>query len=430
MNAKRIVARDITGRAGVKALVIMASCVLASAVRAQSEEPGFVPLFDGKTLEGWVTEGGRYDGHATWNVEDGALVGRQGPGKRGGLLYTADPYACFVLRLDVMLDYPFDSGIFLRMAPEGKGAQITLDYREGGEVGAIYSDGYLQHNEAGQAKFKRGEWNSIEVRCTGFDMRIESRLNGELLTDYSLPEDSPGYAPTGLIGLQVHGGRDDDGVARFRNIRIKPLPVFADDEDGWRPLFDGESLDGWQVAGEDGRYFVEDGALAFRAVGGGGQLETVEDFADFRFRIDFKTSKMANSGLFLRAARDGSNPAYSGCEIQILDDFNWEAVTGSKLLPYQFTGGLYGSVPAGNPKALRPLGEWNTYEILYRGSRLAVALNGQVLYDVDTLTVPGTPPFSERAQTGFIGLQHHGAHNIEDEIMVWFRNAAIQPLDQ
>ena len=63
----------------------------------QEEEPGFVPLFDGETLTGWVTEGGRYDGHATWYVEDGAIVGRPGPGGRGGLLYTERKYACFLL---------------------------------------------------------------------------------------------------------------------------------------------------------------------------------------------------------------------------------------------------------------------------------------------------------------------------------------------
>lgn len=413
------------------AVAIVTTCLLISATEPQSqeEEPGFASLFDGKTLEGWVTEGGRYDGHATWNVEDGALVGRQGPGGRGGLLYTARKYACFVLRLEARIDYPFDSGIFLRMAPEGKGAQITLDYRPDGEVGGIYSDGYLQHNEEGKARFRRDEWNELEVRCTGFDMRIEFWLNGELLTDYQLPAGSPGYAPTGLIGLQVHGGRQDEGVARFRNIRIKPLPVFALHQEGWQPLFDGESLEGWQVAGEDGRYVVEDGAVAFRAVGGGGQLETVEDFTDFRLRLDFKTSKMANSGVFLRAARGGSNPAFSGCELQILDDFNWETVTSTKLRPWQLTGSLYGSVPAGNPEALNPIGEWNTYEILYQGARLAVALNGHVLYDVDTLSVGGTPPFAERAKTGFIGLQHHGAHNIEAETMVWFRNVSVQRLD-
>ncbi|MGB0331297.1 MAG: family 16 glycoside hydrolase, partial [Planctomycetota bacterium] len=49
---------------------------------------GWVSLFDGKTLNGWTEKGGRYDGDADWSVEDGAIVGREAEGARGGLLYT------------------------------------------------------------------------------------------------------------------------------------------------------------------------------------------------------------------------------------------------------------------------------------------------------------------------------------------------------
>ena len=99
---------------------------------------------------------------------------------------------------------------------------------------------------------------------------------------------------------------------------------------------------------------------------------TDEDFRDFHLRLDFKIARMANSGLFLRAAREGGNPAFSGCEIQILDDFNWERATDSKLKPWQFTGSLYGSVPPA-VKALNPIGSWNSLEIRYVGSRLNVS---------------------------------------------------------
>ena len=84
---------------------------------------------------------------------------------------------------------------------------------------------------------------------------------------------------------------------------------------------------------------------------------------------------MCNSGLFLRGARGQGNPAYSGCEVQILDDHHWEAVTGTTLKPLQFTGSLYSSVPS-KPGVLRPVGEWNTYEVTYRGTQLKVVLNG------------------------------------------------------
>ena len=153
------------------------------------------------------------------------------------------------------------------------------------------------------------------------------------------------------------------------------------------------------------------------------------DYRDFQLRLDFKTTRRANSGLFLRGARDGSNPAYSGCEIQILDDFHWEEDTNSKLQPYQFTGGLYGAVAPGPKDALRPLGEWNTYQVTYQGSRIVTVLNGKVLYDVDTFELKQGKPFAERAQTGFIGLQRHGpAGALDGDVYAWFRNLYIREL--
>ena len=139
-------------------------------------EQGFTTLFDGKTLAGWTEKGGRYDGDAVWTIEDGCIVGRQGPNGEGGLLYTEKAYSCFELRLDVKLDHPFDSGVFLRMVPPGenrKGAQVTLDWREDGQIGALYSDGYVQENPEGAKLFRKDEWNELVVRCTGFDMHVD-----------------------------------------------------------------------------------------------------------------------------------------------------------------------------------------------------------------------------------------------------------------
>jgi len=422
--------------------------ISASVLPAQAWQP----IFDGKTLDGWVTEGGRYDGAALWAVEDGSMVGREGPDHAGGLIYTERYYRNFVFRCDVWISYPFDSGIFLRMVPRpgGKGAQVTIDYRSDGEVAGIYSDGWLEHNEAGKAAYKRDEWNHFEVRSTGADMHTQVWMNGELVMDYRLPDGSEGFAPAGRIGLQVHGNRTDPEGSKvmFKNVAVRELPefdpeVFGSDERGflalteagegagWEPLFDGRSLTGWEAVGGTGGFAINDGVLEFLKRGDSDYLRTEEDFQDFELRLDFKTEFMANSGLFLRGDRSGGDPAYSGCEIQILDDFNWEAVSGSELKPFQFTGGLYASVPAGE-KTLFPLGVWNTYEILYRGSRLRVALNGRVLYDVDTFEVPVAyareKKFVDRAKTGFIGLQRHAGRGVEDGTYVSFKNIFIKKL--
>ena len=408
---------------------LLPGCLALAACAPVDVDPGYESL--PADLAAWTTTGGRYDGAAVWSVEDGALVGRTGPNGEGGLLYTRRRYASFELELETKIDHPFDSGVFVRMTPDLKGAQVTLDHRPGGEIGGVYSDGWLQHAPEGAEAFREGEWNHVRVRCTGFDLRLEAWINGVKTTDFRLPPDTPGYATTGLVGLQVHGDAESEPgarAARFRDVRIRELPLFADVGGPWEPLVDPE-LSSWEVHGDGAGYRVADGVLSFPTEGGG-HLATRGDYEDFRLRLEFQLARMTNSGVFLRAARDGSNPAFSGCEVQILDDFHWEEVTGSVLKPWQHAGSLYGAVPPGEPDALRPPGEWNSYEILYRGSRLAVALNGRVLYDVDTaaLAPEQGAPFADRARSGFIGLQHHSPAEVEGDASIRFRNVLVQRL--
>jgi hypothetical protein len=284
------------------------------------------------------------------------------------------------------------------------------------------------------------------VRCTGADMHIEAWMNGDSIADYSVPAGSPGFAPTGLIGLQVHGNRDDppQNKVQFKNIKLRELSKtdsasFTSDDkgflaltpwgraQGWKSLFDGTDLAGWEPVGDKTGYVASNGVLALAVAGKSEYLRTLEDFKDFEMRIDFKIAEMANSGLFLRGDRKGGDPAYSGCEVQILDDFNYERLAGAKLKEWQFCGSLYGVVPP-RVKALKPLGEWNTYEVKYQGTNIAVKMNGQELYAVDTLKVGGKPPFAERVPTGFIGLQRHAPEQVKGDAYAWFRNIYVKPM--
>lgn len=423
-----------------------------NAVLERKRAGGWVALFDGKSLDGWVTKGGRYEGDALWTVEDGAITGRVNEKREGGLLFTAVPYTDFELELDVRMDEPFDSGIFLRMAPAGKGAQVTLDVCPNGQVGAIYADGFLHQNPDGRKLWRSGQWNHMTVRITGHDYRIVSTLNGQPLVDYQQPAGMSGFVPTGLVGLQVHGQRDDpiENEVQFKNLRILDLaPTVAQHftrdaqgmlsltpwgaANGWKPLLAGDTFDAWEPLGlppgKESGFALKDGVLALLTKGECETLATREDFEDFELRLDFKISEMANSGLFLRAARDGSNPAFSGAEVQILDDFNWETRTKSKLKPWQHTGSLYGAIASGEPAAMKPLGEWNTYELRYAGAWISTKLNDKLLYSADTtaLTPEQGKPFAKRAKTGYIGLQRH-AGEVQGEAYAWFRDVFVRRL--
>ncbi|PIE24432.1 MAG: hypothetical protein CSA62_03920 [Planctomycetota bacterium] len=405
-------------------------------------------LFDGKSLSGWTTKGGRYDGKAKWSVEDGALVGREGPNKAGGLIYTKDRYRSFAMTLETRIDYPFDSGVFVHMRPEAKGLQVTLDHRPGGEIAGIYSEGWLHHNPDGEKLFPKNEWNLVELRVTGLTPRVEVWLNGSKSCDWTRAAGLPGFALDGLIGLQVHGNRGDPATrtASFRNVRILELPtvdpaLFAIDakgqlqatdkakEAGWSNLLANGTQD-WSFVGGalSDACRINDGVLEFPKKGPGGYLRTKESYRDFELRLDFKIARMANSGLFLRGDVEKGNPAFSGCEVQIVDDFNWERVTRTKLKPTQFTGSLYAALAPGDREALLPIGRWNSYRVLYVGSQLRVELNGRVLYDVDTKTLKAEPPFVQRAGEGFIGLQRHAPKQVEDEVYASFRNIWLRPI--
>ena len=429
-------------------------------VSQDDDDEGWVTLFDGESLEGWTESGGRYDGDADWTVEDGAIVGREAEGARGGLLYTTAEYDDFEFECDVKITAPFDSGIFVRMKPKERGAQFTLDDRPGGEICGIYSDGWVFHGTGGTEAWRTGEWCKVRVRCVGDPMHLVAWIDGERVLDYRIPEGYGEFAKTGKIGVQVHGNMNDpeDAAVRFKNVRVREIEredpfsrsdggrlelTSAGEDAGWEPLFDGETLEGWVPLGTEddavaperaleAGYRAKDGELQALMNGTSGAIRTSRtDWKDFELRMDFRIAKLANSGLYLRSVDDGSNASFNGTEVQILDDFHWEEASGSKLRPYQFTGGLYGAVGP-TASALRPIGEWNTYEVFCVGTRMHCALNGVILWDVDTRTLEPSqgPPFSQRSKSGFIGMQRHGAAGETDaEVGAAFRNIFIRELD-
>ncbi len=188
-------------------------------------------------------------------------------------------------------------------------------------------------------------------------------------------------------------------------------------EEGFMSLFDGKTLDGWQGALES--YVAENGVLACKEQGRG-VLFTTKEYADFVLRFEFKLGPGGNNGIAVRAPMDG-RPSRAGMEIQVLDD---TAPKYAKLKPYQYHGSIYGLVPAkrGHQKAA---GQWNSEEILCRGSRVRVTLNGTVIVDADLSTIdspvdgrehPGR--FRKRGHVGFIG---HGTR-------VEFRNIRLKEL--
>ena len=209
---------------------------LQGAGHTVSDHEGFVPLFDGKTLAGWAPHEGMPPLHLAgkWWVEDGQLLGSQDPPGKGGLLWVEKPFSDFILKLQVKLTYPMDSGIFVRVGPDGRSHQICLDYRPGSDVGAIFipfiGHAYVYRNQEGARLVRPDDWNDVVVRMEGEPARIRVWMNDRLMTDFQHTEQSTkGIPAVGGIALQVHP--DVAGLTtwkpgaavRYRNILIKEL---------------------------------------------------------------------------------------------------------------------------------------------------------------------------------------------------------------
>jgi hypothetical protein len=132
--------------AGHRLVAAGACCLLllASTGRA-ADENGWIPLFDGKTLDGWHKNPERI-GHGTggrWEVKDGAIVGEQDPpgSGNGGILLTDRKFGDFELTIDMKPDFGPDSGLFVRANDRGQCFQMMVDYHDAGNVGHIYGEG-------------------------------------------------------------------------------------------------------------------------------------------------------------------------------------------------------------------------------------------------------------------------------------------------
>lgn len=192
-------------------------------------------------------------------------------------------------------------------------------------------------------------------------------------------------------------------------------------EEDFESLFNGIDLTGW--VGDKAGYVVEDGRIAVDPeMRDGGNLYTEGEYGDFIFRFQFRLTPGANNGLGIRAPLEG-DAAYVGMELQILDN---GAGMNANLRPYQYHGSIYGVVPA-RRGFQRPVGEWNTQEVIADGRHITVILNGVVIVDADIeeASTPATMdgrdhPGLER-EKGHIGFLGHGSR-------VEFRNIWIKEI--
>jgi hypothetical protein len=214
----------------------------------------------------------------------------------------------------------------------------------------------------------------------------------------------------------------------------------AEKKQGWVLLFNGKNFDGWRKCNGNtipANWSIEDNAMKVTTGAGkkpgegsdGDILYGVKKFKNFELSVDWKTSKMGNSGIFFDIREVPGKPIYwAAPEVQVLDNID---ATDNKVASH-LAGSLYDMLAA-DPKSVKATGEWNTIVISVKDGKVTHTQNGMkvVEYEMwtpkwDTLIAHSKfksfPGFTEGiSKEGFIGLQDHG-------YTIWFRNVKIREL--
>ena len=245
------------------------------------------------------------------------------------------------------------------------------------------------------------------------------------------------------------------------------LPSFSEDEEGFKPLFDGKTLEGWTsaraLAGKESAYSVDEEEKAIHVYAGreaGSKqitdcLNTETEFSHFILKLEYKwgekrfaprTDWDRDAGLLFHVHGDLKKVWPLCLEMQI-GESPGDKVNGKKSQGRFHTGDLFvlGKdlrvdtkrkdgyfSPDGEVKESRsfptklgkekPKGEWNEMEIQVHGSEKATFIfNGEVVHEITNFTQKNEDGEKVPLEKGRIGLQAEWAE-------LWYRNIRIKEL--
>ncbi len=198
------------------------------------------------------------------------------------------------------------------------------------------------------------------------------------------------------------------------------------EEEGWKDLFDGKTLNGWKVINQDWDnpdskpdFYVEDNMIICNTTlnTGGGYLVTERSYDNFILELDVKIDNSLNSGIQCRSRmweKDTVTTYVSGNAEGTKSEHKWPVgyVWGYQIeidpTDRAWSGGLYEPGNRGwvvtlagketARKAFKKM-DWNHFKIVMNGNKIETWLNDiKVLDTIDDMS-----------SSGFIGLQFHGA---------------------
>jgi hypothetical protein len=413
---------------------------------AQAGE-GFVPLFNGKNLDGWVNVNCAPE---TWQVKDGIIVCSGIP---TGVLRTGKQYENYVLELEWRhIKKAGNAGLFIHSdplpapgQPFTRSIEVQIMDGNGGDIFAIHGafmapdkphpKGWMRALPAEDRTNPAGQWN--HYRLESRDGTVSLAVNGKVVTrGYDL-KPRKGYICLESEGSEVH----------FRNIRIRELPgsnppdeQVAQKADGFRSLYNGLDIRGWkQEAGHKGHWQAKDWILDYdgKSEAGDKNLWTEQEFGNLTLIIDWRLPaepKIDNVPVVLPDGWEATDSQGKPLTVAVPDAgdsgiylrgdsksqiniWNWPVGSG-EIWGYRTDKNMPAEVrKAATPilNADNPPGQWNRFEITAVGERVTVKVNGKTV--IRQAELPGLP------KRGAIALQHHGDP-------VQFANIFIKELDR
>jgi hypothetical protein len=191
-----------------------------------ADEAGFVPLWDGKTFDGWNKATENAD---TFKIQDGAIVAN---GPRCHLYYVGDAnggkFTDFELKIDVMTRPNSNGGVYFHTAYEAEGwpskgfeVQVNNSHKDWRRSGGLYAVEDVREPPSVDNK-----WFTEHIVVRGD--RVQIFIDGEKVVDWTQPK---GWTPPqNMEGRFLRAGHtfalqghDPGSTVYYKNIRVKPL---------------------------------------------------------------------------------------------------------------------------------------------------------------------------------------------------------------
>jgi len=290
----------------------------------------------------------------------------------------------------------------------GKEADFTM-----GDCGGIYRGEHWPGRAPDFNAFREaGQWHEMDIefqpprfgaarKKTENARFLRVRIDDVLLHEnVEVPEATLGalFADEAPVGpLMIQG---DHTQVAIGDVRVFPK-VPKTEPEGWTPLFDGSTLDGWQIS-DDGNWTVEDGVII-------GQGKTSHlfsprgDYKDFEVRGRFKISDGGNSGFYFRTTFGPGWPA------------GYEAQINSTFTDPQKTGSLYALVPNGT--TLVPPDTWFDYRVRCVDEPGGV----HITLTIDGVTFVDYVDAEKKHASGHIAIQQHHEGSVIEAKDLWIR---------